>query len=47
MNWVNPFALKGVKVKTGSRDRFPISQIKLIRYNNGTWNEFGGLIKGR
>jgi len=47
MNWINPFALKGIKVKTGSRDRFPISQIKLIRFNNGTWNEFGSLIKGR
>jgi branched-chain amino acid transport system substrate-binding protein len=47
MNWVNPWAIKGVKVKTGARDRFPISQMKLIRYNNGTWSEFGPLIKGR
>jgi branched-chain amino acid transport system substrate-binding protein len=47
MNWVNPFALRGVRVKTGPRDRFPISQMKLIRYNNGTWSEFGALIKGR
>lgn len=47
MNWVNPFAIKGVKVKTGSRDRFPISQIKIIRYNNGTWNEVSSLLKGR
>jgi branched-chain amino acid transport system substrate-binding protein len=47
MNWVNPFALKGVRVKTGSKDRFPISQMRLIRYSNGTWTEFGALIKGR
>jgi len=47
MNWVNPFTIKGIKVKTGSRDRFPIAQFKLIRYNNGSWNEFGSLIKGR
>jgi branched-chain amino acid transport system substrate-binding protein len=47
MNWVNPFALKGVKIKTSKVDRFPISQIKLIRYGNGRWNEFGSLIKGR
>ena len=47
MNWVNPFLLKGIKVKTGPRDRFPISQMKLIRFNNGTWTEFGPLIKGR
>jgi len=47
MNWVNPFLLAGIKVKTGPQDRFPISQMKLIRYNAGTWSEFGPLIKGR
>jgi branched-chain amino acid transport system substrate-binding protein len=47
MNWVNPFLIKGVKVKTGPQDRFPVSQMKLIRFNNGTWTEFGELIKGR
>jgi hypothetical protein len=47
MNWVNPYAIKGVKVKTSKSDRFPITQIKLIRFGNGTWTEFGSLIKGR
>jgi len=47
MNWVNPFMIKGVKVKTGKLDHFPISQVKLVRYANGTFNEFGPLIKGR
>ena len=47
MNWVNPWAIRGVRVKTGQRDRFPISQMKLIRYNNGTWSEFGALLNGR
>jgi branched-chain amino acid transport system substrate-binding protein len=47
MNWVNPWALKGIRVKTGPQDRFPLSQMRLIRYNNGTWSEFGPLIKGR
>jgi branched-chain amino acid transport system substrate-binding protein len=47
MNWVNPFTLKGVKVKTSATDRFPISQIRLIRYGSGTWTEFGSLIEGR
>ncbi len=47
MNWVNPFALKGVRVKTSKTDRFPISQIRLNRYSNGTFTEFGPLIKGR
>jgi branched-chain amino acid transport system substrate-binding protein len=47
MNWVNPWAIKGVKVKTGPSDHFPISQIKLIRYTDGHFREFGSLIKGR
>ena len=47
MNWVNPYTIKGVKVKTSRADRFPLSQIKLIRFSNPTWNEFGSLIKGR
>ena len=47
MNWINPFAIKGVRVKTARRDRFPISQMKLVRYRNGTWVEVGGLLKGR
>jgi branched-chain amino acid transport system substrate-binding protein len=47
MNWVNPFLLPGVRVKTSKTDPFPISQMKLIKYNNGLWNEQGDLIEGR
>jgi len=47
MNWVNPYTIQGIKVKTGKSDRFPISQMKLLRYGNGTFSEFGSLIKGR
>jgi branched-chain amino acid transport system substrate-binding protein len=47
MNWTNPFTIPGVKIKTTPNDPFPISQVKLIRYNNGLWNEFGNLIDGR
>src|SRR6266540_3836928 len=49
MNWTNPFALPGVKVKTSSGDPFPISQVKLIRFNGNTkiWTEFGSLLNGR
>jgi branched-chain amino acid transport system substrate-binding protein len=47
MNWVNPFLLPGVRVTTGKADQFPISQMKLIRYNNGLWNEVGDLVDGR
>jgi branched-chain amino acid transport system substrate-binding protein len=47
MNWVNPYLLKGVRVKTSKTDRFPIDQFKLIRYNTGTWSEVSGIFKGR
>jgi hypothetical protein len=47
MNWVNPYMIKGIKVKTGKNDRFPISQLKLVRYESGVFTEFGPLIKGR
>ena len=47
MNWVNPFTIKGVRVKTSRRDRFPISQMKIMRYRNGTWVEVGRLLEGR
>jgi branched-chain amino acid transport system substrate-binding protein len=47
MNWVNPYMIKGIRVKTSKSDHFPISQIKLVRYENGVFTEFGSLIKGR
>jgi branched-chain amino acid transport system substrate-binding protein len=47
MNWTNPYLIKGVKVKTSRTDRFPLDQIKIIRYNNGSWSEISGLFKGR
>ena len=49
MNWVNPFDIKGVKVKTSATDRFPLDQVKLIKYSSTThtWSEFGPLYKGR
>jgi branched-chain amino acid transport system substrate-binding protein len=47
MNWTNPFAIKGIRVKTSASDRFPLSQMKIVRYTNGTWNEVGNLIAGR
>jgi branched-chain amino acid transport system substrate-binding protein len=48
MNHVNPFALKGMRVKTrGAKDAFPLDQTKMIRYQNGTWSEISGLMKAR
>jgi branched-chain amino acid transport system substrate-binding protein len=47
MNWVNPYMIKGIKIKTAKNDHFPIVQIKLTRYQDGVFTEFGSLIKGR
>jgi len=47
MNWTNPWAIKGVRIKTSPSDHFPISQIKLVRFTDGHYREFGSLIKGR
>jgi branched-chain amino acid transport system substrate-binding protein len=47
MNWVNPFLLPGVRVTTKGSDQYPISQLKLIKFNNGLWNEQGDLLDGR
>ncbi len=47
MNWVNPFMIKGVQIKTSKTDRFPIDQGKVVRYQDGSWTEISGLYKGR
>jgi ABC-type branched-subunit amino acid transport system substrate-binding protein len=47
MNWVNPYTIKGVRIKTSKRDRFPIDQGKVVRYQDGSWTEISGLYKGR
>ncbi|MFN2467983.1 MAG: ABC transporter substrate-binding protein [Gaiellaceae bacterium] len=43
----NPFALPGVVTKTTPRDPFPISQVRLTRYTDGTWRGIGPLLNGR
>jgi branched-chain amino acid transport system substrate-binding protein len=47
MNWVNPFTIKGMKTRTTPRDGFPLDQVKVIRYQSGTWSEISPLTKGR
>jgi branched-chain amino acid transport system substrate-binding protein len=49
MNWTNPFTLPGIKIKTSATDPFPITQVKLIKYDGNAkiWSEFGSLITGR
>jgi branched-chain amino acid transport system substrate-binding protein len=48
LNHVNPFALKGMRIKTsGAKDAFPLDQLKMARYQNGTWAEISALLKAR
>jgi branched-chain amino acid transport system substrate-binding protein len=46
-NWVNPYLLKGSKVKTGKNDHFPIDQAKITVYRSGSFSDQGRLLKGR
>jgi branched-chain amino acid transport system substrate-binding protein len=39
----NPFLLPGIAIKTGAADHFPIEQMLLQRWSNGTWRSFGGI----
>jgi branched-chain amino acid transport system substrate-binding protein len=39
----NPFLLPGIAVKTAGRDHFPVEQMLLQRWQNGSWKQFGGL----
>ncbi|HSP74350.1 MAG TPA: ABC transporter substrate-binding protein [Gaiellaceae bacterium] len=43
----NPFLLPGVVTRTGAGDYFPISQQKLQRFTNGTWQPIGALVDTR
>jgi branched-chain amino acid transport system substrate-binding protein len=43
----NPFLLPGIVVKTGPRDRFPIEQVQLQRWNGKRWVRFGGLVTAK
>jgi branched-chain amino acid transport system substrate-binding protein len=47
MNWANPYMIKGVVSKTSKTDNFPLDQVKIVRYNNGSWSEASNLFKGR
>ena len=48
MNWTNPFLLPGIKVQTnGAKDPYVIQQMKLVKFDNGLWNEVGNLLNGR
>ncbi len=43
----NPFALPGVVIHTFTGFQYPITQVKLARFNNGVFSPVGALINGR
>ena len=43
----NPFLLPTVVTRTGAKDFFPISQQRLIKFDNGQWAPFGALVDPR
>ena len=46
-NETSPYALPGIRLKTGPTDHFIISQQQMQVYNNGTWRLTGRLVDGR
>ncbi len=47
LNSVNPYALPGIRMKTGPTDHFIISQQQPQRFQNGGWSLMGKLSDGR
>ena len=47
LNEGSPYTLPGIRLKTGPRDAFIISQNQLQRFNNGGWTTFGPIVDGR
>jgi branched-chain amino acid transport system substrate-binding protein len=47
LNSTNRFLLDGVKIRTSRKDHFVVSQMRLQRFNNGTWTPVGALVEGR
>jgi branched-chain amino acid transport system substrate-binding protein len=43
----NPFLLPGVDTTTKGADQYPISQVKLVQYQNNVFQPLGKLINGR
>jgi branched-chain amino acid transport system substrate-binding protein len=43
----NPFLLPGIVLRTTPTSRFPISQIRLQRWNRGSWTSIGPLLSAR
>jgi len=43
----NPFLVKGVTVKTGPNDYYPVERTRMLRFHAGRWRQLGGLASVR
>jgi branched-chain amino acid transport system substrate-binding protein len=43
----NPFFVKGVAVRTGPNDYYPVERSRMLRFHAGRWRQFGGLVSVR
>jgi branched-chain amino acid transport system substrate-binding protein len=47
LKWKSPWLIPGTTIASSQSSPFPISAVKLTRYNNGAFTEFGSIIKTR
>jgi branched-chain amino acid transport system substrate-binding protein len=47
LNERNPFLTKGVTVKTGPNDYYPVERTRMLRFHAGRWRQLGGLVSVR
>jgi branched-chain amino acid transport system substrate-binding protein len=43
----NPFFVRGIAVKTGPADYYPVERSRMLRFHAGRWRQFGGLVSVR
>ena len=43
----NPFVVKGIAVKTGPEDYYPVERTRMVRFRDGRWRQLGGLVSVR
>jgi branched-chain amino acid transport system substrate-binding protein len=43
----NPFFVRGIAVKTGPEDYYPVERTRMLRFHAGRWRQFGGLVSLR
>jgi ABC-type branched-subunit amino acid transport system substrate-binding protein len=47
LNERNPFLVKGVTVRTGPNDYYPVERTRMLRFHAGRWRQFGDLASVR